>query len=226
MLESVKMSSYFKFDEKDPNVDITDTSTGFSNPGYSEQNGATLPVSQNGEATKESPPARNGKALSRSSSFGQDPDQIEVSLEEGNGTPTDEVLQRAAGFFVDNNDNYKVSWEEASHMISDADEDPSKPPVPGINKEYIRWKLRRVIESIYFRFATLLFIVIDLIIVIIDLSLGHGSPQGLKVADFLFSLYFVFEVSLRLGVLGLSSFFYHWYNVLDIAREGREGQEL
>ena len=211
------MSSYFKFDEKDPNVDISDTSTGFSNPGYSEQNGATVPNSQNGEATKESPPARNGKALSRSSSFGQDPDQIEVSLEEGNGTPTDEVLQRAAGFFVDNNDNYKVSWEEASHMISDEDEDPSKPPVPGVNKEYIRWKLRRVIESIYFRFATLLFIVIDLFIVIIDLSFGSDSPHGLKVADFLFSLYFVFEVSLRLGVLGLSSFFYHWYNVLDIA---------
>ena len=28
------------------------------------------------------------------------------------------MLQRAAGFFVDNNDNYKVSWAEASHRIS------------------------------------------------------------------------------------------------------------
>ena len=134
------MSTYLKFDEKAPNIDVTETSTGFSNPAYSLQNGGTVPppvITQNGETPKE-----NGRALSRSSSFGQDPDQIEVSLEEGNGTPTDEVLQRAAGFFVDNNENYKVSWEEASHMISDADDDPSKPPVPGINKEYLRWRFR------------------------------------------------------------------------------------
>jgi len=212
------MTTYFKFEDKDTIVDVTETSTGYTNPAYSLQNGSTVPVVsvlQNGEGSEEKPP--NGRALSRSSSLGQDPDQIEVSLEEGAGNPTDEVLQRAAGFFADHNENYNVSWEDASRMISDADDDPSKPPVPGMNKEYIRWRLRRVIESIYFRFSTLLFIVIDLFIVVIDLALGPNSHHGLKVTDFVFSLYFVFEVLLRLGTIGVSSFFYHWYNVLDIA---------
>ena len=49
-----------------------------------------------------------------------DPDQIEVSLDEGAAAPVDEVLERAAEFFVEHNDNYVVSWSDASHMISDA----------------------------------------------------------------------------------------------------------
>ena len=100
------MSSYIQFEDKDSRIDVTDTSTGFSNPAYSLQNGSTVPavsVVQNGTGSEEKPP--NGRALSRSSSLGQDPDQIEVSLEEGAGTPTDEVLEQAAGFFVDNNEN-------------------------------------------------------------------------------------------------------------------------
>eukprot|EP00092_Neocalanus_flemingeri_P006606 GFUD01007125.1.p1 GENE.GFUD01007125.1~~GFUD01007125.1.p1 ORF type:complete len:594 (-),score=150.38 GFUD01007125.1:72-1853(-) len=212
------MSSYEKFEDKDFLVDLKDSAVGFSNPAYSSVNGSAVttgPVIQTEEVSEEKP--SNGRALSRSSSLGQDPDQIEVSLEEGAGTPTDEVLQRAAGFFVDNNENYNISWEDASRMISDADADPSKPPVPGMNKEYLRWRLRRVIESIYFRFSTLLLIVIDLFVVVIDLALGADSHHGLKVADFIFSFYFVIEVVLRLVALTPSSFFYHWYNVLDIA---------
>ena len=84
----------------------------------------------------------------------------QVSLEEGASNPADEVLQRAAGFFVDNNENYSVSWDEASHMISDAGADPSRPPTRGANKEYLRWKLRRIVESIYFRATTLVLILV------------------------------------------------------------------
>ena len=49
-----------------------------------------------------------------------------MSLEEGSKNPAEDVLQRAAGFFVDNNENYNISWDEASHMISDSQTDPSR----------------------------------------------------------------------------------------------------
>ena len=70
--------------------------------------------------------------------------------------------------------------------------------------------MRRLIENIYFRVSTLLLIVIDLIIVIIDLSLGVNTFYGLKVADFIFSLFFIFEVFARLLVLTPRVFFLKW----------------
>ena len=136
-------------------------------------------------------------------------------MEEGARNPEEEVLERAAGFFVDNNENYTVSWAEASHMISDSTGDPSRPPVRGANREYLRWKLRRIVESIYFRVTTLILILVDLIIVTIDLAMGHGQHEGLKVLDFVFSLYFVFEVILRIIALTPATFFLHIYNTAD-----------
>ena len=56
---------------------------------------------------------------------------------------------------------------------------------------------------------------IDLIVVTIDLALGPGAHEGLKVIDFVFSLYFVFEVIVRILVLTPSTFFLHIYNTLD-----------
>lgn len=158
---------------------------------------------------------KNGLSRTRSSSIHADPHQIEISLEEGAGDPTDEVLDRAAGFFVEHNENYEISWADASHMISDAETDPSKPPVPGLNKEYLTWRLRRTIESIFFRLFTLLLILVDIVIVIVDLSL-EGSQPGLQIVDLVISIYFVIEVSLRLIALKPHAFFIHWYNVLDL----------
>lgn len=158
---------------------------------------------------------KNGLSRTRSSSIHADPHQIEISLEEGAGDPTDEVLDRAAGFFVEHNENYVISWADASHMISDAETDPSKPPVPGLNKEYLIWRLRRTIESIFFRLFTLLLILVDIVIVIVDLSI-EGSQPGLQIVDLVISIYFVIEVSLRLIALKPHAFFIHWYNVLDL----------
>ncbi len=83
-----------------------------------------------------------------------------------------------------------MSWEEASHRISDVGgaEDPSKPPVPGCNADYLRFRLRRVVESLWFRAATLLLIVVDIIIIVVDLSAeydeGRGSgPSALMTVD-------------------------------------------
>ena len=217
------MTSYQDFTD----LTTTDTGRGFSNPAYSLASEETAPPAALEEpgtpavtpAVTPAAPAvtiSNGaKPVSRSNSLGQDPDHIEVSLEEGASNPEDEVLQRAAGFFVDNNDNYKVSWAEASHRISDSQDDPSKPPSKGMNQEYLRWKLRRIVESIYFRLTTILLILVDLIIVTIDLAMGREAPYGLKITDFVFSLYFVLEIILRIVAITPASFFLQCYNTVD-----------
>ena len=185
--------------------DTSHKGRGFSNPAYS--------LSEETEAPVVPTTVTNG--LTRSNSLDQDPDHIEVSLEEGASNPEDEVLQRAAGFFVDNNENYKVSWAEASHRISDSSEDPSRPPSKGMNKEYLRWRLRRLVESIYFRLTTIILILIDLIIITVDLAMGRQAPFGLKIADFVFSLYFVLEIVVRIVAITPPAFFVQCYNTID-----------
>ena len=80
-----------------------------------------------------------------------------------------QVLQRAAGFFAGHNDNYNVSWADAARFLSilvethqllhavwiiavlfriinDEKEDPSKPPFPGCNVQFVRWRTRWILE--------------------------------------------------------------------------------
>ena len=80
-----------------------------------------------------------------------------------------QVFQRAAGFFAGHNDNYNVSWADAARflssnvethqlthtgwiivvlfrMINDEKEDPSKPPLPGCNVQFVRWRTRWVLD--------------------------------------------------------------------------------
>lgn len=107
-----------------------------------------------------------------------DYDHIEVSLDDDPPVEqiedTKEVINRANDFFLENNDNFRLSWKETvAAMDEDLDADPANPPKPGWNWEYVRWKLRRHVESLTFRFATFLLIIIDVIIVIIDL----GEPK-------------------------------------------------
>ena len=80
--------------------------------------------------------------------------EVEVSLEdnfENNMTSVDykeksETINRASDFFPENNDNFRLSWQEVAEKIDkDLDMDPSRPPQPGCNKEY----LRCVLESIF-----------------------------------------------------------------------------
>ncbi|TRY63667.1 hypothetical protein TCAL_08699 [Tigriopus californicus] len=147
-------------------------------------------------------------------------DQIEVSLvdDAGAGVP-DEVLVNASDFFLEHNDNYNLTWREASHQISEVAEDPSRPPIPGWNVPYCRWRLRRVIESLFFRVLTLLLIVIDIIIVILDLASGKDFDEvsTYQIIDLIFTIYFVVEIFLRLIALTQPVFFATWYNVVDFA---------
>jgi len=197
------MNRVNKFDKNDVLVDLTDP--GIVSPVYD-----FAADEKEKAAHKNNGTAAPGGDKSRS---GGDPNQIEISLDEG--SPTEEVLERAAGFFVEHNHNYKISWEDASQMISDAESDPSKPPVPGFNQEYLTWKLRRFIENLYFRAFTLILILVNIVIVIVDLSLA-GTQPVLQVVDLVISVYFLIEVGLRLVALRPSVFFLQWYNAVDL----------
>ena len=88
--------------------------------------------------------------------------------------------------------------------------DPSNPPNPGWNKEYIRWRLRRIVESLLFRTFTMILIVIDVIIVIIDLVENKGANQSFnpyQLVDLLITIWFVIELVLRIVALTPQTFF-------------------
>ncbi|XP_071746917.1 phosphatidylinositol 3,4,5-trisphosphate 3-phosphatase TPTE2 isoform X2 [Lepeophtheirus salmonis] len=139
---------------------------------------------------------------------------VDISLDDDSNP--NQVISRAADFFLENNDNYRLTWDEASHRISENEQDPSKPPVPGINLQYVNWRLRRMVESIYFRIFTLLLILIDLIVIVVDLSTEERNYTLLYI-DFGITVYFVFEIILRIIALTVPLFFSHWYNVVDFA---------
>ena len=65
-------------------------------------------------------------------SSGKRHEHIEVSLVDDAGAgEASQVLGNAKDFFVENNENYEMSWDEAAYNISEVADDPSKPPVPG-----------------------------------------------------------------------------------------------
>ena len=151
-------------------------------------------------------------------------DQIEVEIMGGKSEQsTDDVLINAKDFFLEYNVNYELSWEEASLRVSDGadgglDEDPSKPPVPGWNVEYVRWKTRRIIESLWFRIFTALLILLDVSIVIAEVANGKFEHNMVfLILDLVITVYFVIEIGLRIWVLTSPVFFTEWFNVVDFA---------
>ena len=70
-----------------------------------------------------------------------DYDHIEVSLEDPEESR--EIITRASDFFLEYNDNFRMSWKETveldqRELDDDLDVDPSRPPQQGWNKEYLR----------------------------------------------------------------------------------------
>lgn len=136
-------------------------------------------------------------------------DHIEVSLDD----PEDaqEVIKRASDFFIEHNDNFTLSWEEAAQRIdSDLEQDPSRPPEPGWNQDYVRWRLRRTVESLWFRVFTFVLIVIDIIVVIVDLVNNPGANltfNSLQLTDLILTVWFVIELILRIVALTSQVFF-------------------
>ena len=148
-------------------------------------------------------------------------DHIEVSLVEDGVEEKEGVLVNATDFFLENNDNYTLSWSEASHKISEVGEDPSRPPLPGWNLPYVRWYLRRIIESLWFRALTMVLIIVDLAVIIMDLATDGGpesnSLTSYQIVDLIITVYFVVEIVLRIFALTHPVFFSTWYNVVDFA---------
>merc|ERR1711953_1155225 len=104
-------------------------------------------------------------------------------------------------------------------LISECN-DPARPPVRGCNKKFIHWKLRRTVENIYFRIFTFLLIIIDICLVITEISINCSSNQVstiIRNVDLAISVYFVVEVFLRIVALTPGVFFSKksWHNIID-----------
>ena len=68
---------------------------------------------------------------------------------------------------------------------------------------YIRWKVRRVVEHLAVRLLVLVLILIDISIVIVDLTNFRSHlDQKLAIVSFVFSCFFLLEVSLRIFGVG------------------------
>uniref|UniRef100_T1KQP5 Phosphatidylinositol-3,4,5-trisphosphate 3-phosphatase n=2 Tax=Tetranychus urticae TaxID=32264 RepID=T1KQP5_TETUR len=82
----------------------------------------------------------------------------------------------------------------------------------------VRDKIYRFVQNIFFRIATLILIIIDCALTVIDLSLGDKSPQDQDIIDIvvlIFAIIFFVEVCLRIYAIGVDHFFIDWYNCVD-----------
>ena len=110
-------------------------------------------------------------------------------------------------------------WQDVGELISECN-DPARPPVRGCNKKFLHWKLRRVVENIYFRVFTFLLIILDVGLVITEISINCSSDPIstiIRNLDVAISVYFVVEVFLRIVALTPKVFFSKksWHNIVD-----------
>ena len=88
------------------------------------------------------------------------------------------------------------NWRSVGELISECN-DPARPPVKGCNKKYFHWKLRRIVENIYFRIITFLLILLDIALVIAEIHISCSwNPVSIIIRniDLILSIYFVIEV--------------------------------
>ena len=88
-------------------------------------------------------------------------------------------------------------WQSVGELISECN-DPARPPVKGCNKKFFHWKLRRIVENIYFRIFTFLLIILDISLVIAEVHINCSwNPVSVIIRniDMILSIYFVIEVS-------------------------------
>ena len=67
----------------------------------------------------------------------------------------------------------------------------------GCNKKYLHWKLRRIVENIYFRLITLLLIAFDIGFIIVEIAIscaGDSTVVVIRNLEMALSVYFLFEV--------------------------------
>jgi len=111
------------------------------------------------------------------------------------------------------------NWWNVGEIISECN-DPARPPMKGCNTKFLHWKLRRIVENIYFRIFTFLLIITDISIVITEISINCSwNPVSivLRNIDVAISVYFVIEVLARIVALTPKVFFSKksWHNIVD-----------
>eukprot|EP00092_Neocalanus_flemingeri_P005758 GFUD01006198.1.p1 GENE.GFUD01006198.1~~GFUD01006198.1.p1 ORF type:complete len:598 (-),score=127.12 GFUD01006198.1:1009-2802(-) len=110
-------------------------------------------------------------------------------------------------------------WQSVGELISECN-DPARPPVKGCNKKFFHWRLRRIVENIYFRIFTFLLILLDISLVIAEIYISCSwNPVSVIIRniDLVLSVYFVIEVFLRVIALTPKVFFSRasWHNIVD-----------
>ncbi|XP_043233649.1 phosphatidylinositol 3,4,5-trisphosphate 3-phosphatase TPTE2-like [Amphibalanus amphitrite] len=143
----------------------------------------------------------------------------------GNAKKISELLGRASEYldfteedaYFGDGGGFDFSTIEYKSRIAD----PSRPPQKGCNFHYIRWKVRRTVEHLAVRLFVLVLILIDISIVIVDLTnFKSHLDHKLAIISFAFSCFFLLEVSLRIFGVGPKYFFNFtrhnaWWNILD-----------
>ena len=87
-------------------------------------------------------------------------------------------------------------WQSVGNLISERN-DPARPPVRGCNKKFVLWKMRRIVENIYFRLFTFFLIVLDIGLVVTEIAIScSGNPVSIIIrhVDLVISVYFIIEV--------------------------------
>lgn len=101
-----------------------------------------------------------------------------------------------------------------AEFISDPAGDPFAPKT---SVEALQSKVQRIIENFYFRIFTVLVILVDFVLVIVDLSLYDcaRNDQPLEIISHIIICYFVVEIAARIFYQG-RLFFYNWLDLLDL----------
>lgn len=79
----------------------------------------------------------------------------------------------------------------------------------------LREKLRKIVEHFGVRVFSLLLVLADIIIVIVDLATEAQSEKILEILSVIIVSYFLLEVLLRMFALG-TSFFHRWLEIVDL----------
>ncbi|CAG0913123.1 unnamed protein product [Notodromas monacha] len=162
------------------------------------------------EVTIQLPPSNGRQITNGGDSVGTPPEALNTA-----------ALSNAVSFLGESSEDLEPTFDIDGELELDNFEDPSQPPLPGLNSEYVIWKLRRTVQHLFFRLLTLVVIVADVCVIIIDLvsaSEGRNThfSNSLAWLSLIFSVYFVVEVGMRIVALG-SHFFGKWFNFLDLA---------
>ncbi|KAM7435048.1 hypothetical protein ABFA07_014980 [Porites harrisoni] len=78
-----------------------------------------------------------------------------------------------------------------------------------------RENVRKIVEHFFFRVFSLLLVLVDIIIVIVDLATAGESEKSLEIISVIIVTYFLMELLLRMYALG-TSFFHRWLEIVDM----------